>query len=749
ATTGKDALVRIWDVASTSEKRQLQGHTGCTRSVTFSSDGRLIASTGCDRVVRLWDAKTGEQVRELGGLTDAGSGVAFSPDGKLIAAGSYDKTVRVWDTATGGAVKAIEGHKDLVTAVAFGPKGRVLYSAGADKTIRMWNLAAAESREERGGHQARALGVAFSPDGKLLASVGTDKSVRLWNAKSGELLQVMLGHRAIVGCVAFDPTGELLATGSIDGSVRLWDVGTGNELDVLGKHETGIYKVAFSPDGNTLASACNDGTVRLWDVGTGTQRLKLEGHSLQVCAVDFSPDGKYLASGSRDKTIRIWEAFTGEPIETLTGHELETCPLSFNPQGTHLASTSGDETVRLWEVGTWDSKLAGRHKGNPFALLFLGQEIHVGVSRVKSPLKLWSSVRSEEVALGVGEPEMQHATFSPDGTRIATSTDQGNVVLWDTATGRPVWRAPMLKRDPPAVLTHEGWVGLAPTSSGALMPASKWRTAVESRVRTASQSHDGKLLCVATFDGELELWSIEGDERLFADRVDGLEQVVALPDGCLVGTTAGQVRLYKTAGSHQALYDRAGSIAYEAGRQEIMVTSDDEVKIFDRAGKAIASHQVDLGVTAMTRVDGLLVLGFNDGAIQLADLNNSSAQAEIRSGEFSFEGVPASSVERFLEGPKNTLVAGYANGFLGIWSMRSGTLLHHFKLHGPIEHLLFDDETLYAVTALGDRQTLDLGVLGRNYCDLMNEVWDAVPVLWSEGRAVANDPPTDHECSAN
>jgi WD40 repeat protein len=749
ASTGADSLIRLWDVASAAEKLRLSGHAATTSAVAFSGDGRMIASTSHDRTVRLWDAKSGEQVRELGGLTDIGTGVAFSPDGKQVAAGSYDRTVRVWDTATGSQIKSIAGHRDIVTAVAFGPAGRVLYSAGADKTIRIWNLEAGEPRAVRGGHATRALGVAFSPGGELLASVGTDKSVRLWDVESGALLQALTGHGAIVSGAAFSPDGNLLASGSIDGTVRLWDVATGNEVDVLGKHETGVYDVAFSPDGNTLASGCNDNTVRLWDVGTGTERRKLEGHKHKTCSLDFSPDGRFLASGSRDTTVRIWDGFTGEPIETLTGHKDWACPVRFDPAGKRLATASSDKTVLVWDVDTWDSKLAGRHGGNPHAMWFADDQLAAIVKRdQEDPVVLWNRSQEQEIPIELNGIAMRRAAYSPDGTLVATSTDEGNVILWDVTNGRRVWRAPLLKRDPPAVLTHLGWQSLGPSSAGELTPETKWRAAIEDRVSIASQSADGKNLCARTHGDEIELWSLTRDERLFSDRIEGLSQVVALPDGCLALTTVGEVRLYRSSGSHQKLFDGANAVSFESQRQQILVATDREVRIFDVDGNEAAVHEVGRGVTALTRIGDLLVLGFQEGNIQLLSSQGAAAGSGLGAGDFSFEEVPSSSVRRLLAGPMETLVVGYDNGFLGIWSLRSGTLLHHFRLHGPLEHMLLDGSTLYTATRLGDHQKLDLGVLGRDYCDLMREVWQAVPVVWSEGRAMAQPPPTDHECSS-
>jgi WD40 repeat protein len=172
------------------------------------------------------------------------------------------------------------------------------------------------------------------------------------------------------------------------------------------------------------------------------------------------------------------------------------------------------------------------------------------------------------------------------------------------------------------------------------------------------------------------------------------------------------------------------------------------VKFFDASGGELRSHRIDPGATALTRVGDVLVLGFREGDIQLVDLPGGAPKGGPRGMEFSFEGVPASAVRRFLPGPLDTLVAGYANGFLGIWSLRSGTLLYRLRLHGPVEHLLLDDEILYAASGLGDHVALDLGVLGRPYCELMRDVWSAVPVVWSEGHAIAQPPPEEHACTA-
>ncbi|WP_414588900.1 NACHT and WD repeat domain-containing protein, partial [Scytonema sp. PCC 10023] len=136
-------------------------------------------------------------VREYNRLekhTDKVFSVSYSPDGKTLASASADNTIKLWDVATGEERTADMGHNDSVYSVAFSSDGKTLASASADNTIKLWNVATGKEKTTLNGHSNAVISVSYSPDGKTLASASRDNTIKLWDAATGKEKTTLNGH---------------------------------------------------------------------------------------------------------------------------------------------------------------------------------------------------------------------------------------------------------------------------------------------------------------------------------------------------------------------------------------------------------------------------------------------------------------------------------------------------------------------------------------------------------------------------
>jgi hypothetical protein len=285
--------------------RTLTG-TAAISSIAFSPDGQLLVSGDFDNTVRLWQVATGQELRNLTGHTKPVMAVAYLPIGRAVASGGLDGTIKFWDPASGVVLNSYFAQS-VVFGLVFAHDGSVLASAHLDKNLRLWDPVTTKLLRTFVGHTDRVFSITFSPDDKTLASGGLDNTVRLWDAGTGQERFTLNGHTLTVDAVAFSPDGKVLASASWDKTIKLWNPATGQLQATLSGHDGLVQAVAFSPNGNLLASASADRTVRLWNPANGQVIATLTGHSEAVDTVVFSPDGRLLATGSADKTIRLWD----------------------------------------------------------------------------------------------------------------------------------------------------------------------------------------------------------------------------------------------------------------------------------------------------------------------------------------------------------------------------------------------------------------------------------------------------------
>ena len=470
ASVTSDGALQLWSVEQRRELGEpLRGHPQQLNGVAFSPDGKIVAAGGSDKTVQLWDVATKKAIGEpLTGHLGRVWSIAFSPDGKVLASSSSDKTVRLWAVETG--TSRTLSVSSTIWRVAFSPDGKILALAGSDRSIQLWDLAATPHLIGRLlGHKSLVTSVAFSPDGSKIVSGSEDQTVRLWDVKGRSPLgKPLLGHTAFVTDVKFSPDGQSIASTSYDRSVKLWNVKEHRFLRDLNGHFDRVWSVAFSPDGSLLASSSSDKTVRLWNPTAKGQLLEFSARQRDnVTAVSFSPDGKRVASGSHDQIVRIWNLGSGQLERSLQGHTDIITSLAFSPDGRVLASAGYDCTIRLWDVAD----------GKPLAQPFTG---HL--------------------------QSINGIAFSPDGRMLASASSDHFVGLWDIARGNQSFQPLRGHSD---------------------------------IVTSVAFSPDNKSLASAGYDGTLRIWDVNRGKELgppITGQSDKITSVAFSPDGKMIAT---------------------------------------------------------------------------------------------------------------------------------------------------------------------------------------------------------------------
>jgi WD40 repeat protein len=220
-----DRTVKLWDTRTGKELPL----PGCDRfelmvySVAFSPDGHAFA-TGAHQEARLWDLTGRSLLPPLQADAEFVSGVTFSPDGKYLATVGHTGIARIWDVTSGGEISSFKGPS--ANAVAFHPKGKYVASGGTDGQVRLWDPATGQPiHDPLSKHTDRVQSVAFSQDKGYLATASPNEVI-VWDANSFKKLQTFDRLAGRIWSVAFRPDGKRLAAASGykgKGEIKIWD----------------------------------------------------------------------------------------------------------------------------------------------------------------------------------------------------------------------------------------------------------------------------------------------------------------------------------------------------------------------------------------------------------------------------------------------------------------------------------------------------------------------------------------------
>ncbi|MBD2458719.1 AAA-like domain-containing protein [Nostoc sp. FACHB-87] len=535
--------------------------------------------------------------------------------------------------------------------------------------------------------QGEIKSLSLSFDGKKNATAGSDGTVKIWN-KSGQKLSEFKADKGSVYSVIFTPNGQNLVTTGADGIAKLWDL-SGNLLAKFSHNQEFIYSISISPNGKIIATASRNGTVTIWNI-SGRQLRKFEAHQYRLNCLRFSPDGQSIVTAGSDKSS--------------TYQSIRVTVISREIDGKYKELSPNDD-ARLWNL--FGNKLA-EFKGHEEAInnvSFSPDGQRLATASDDGTARLWdlsgkqldATSKSQKVAI-------KDVSFSQDGKYIATAADDGTVNILTISKED----MSQLRNNKASKETNNQLKGITVNipAEKRFFQSTKTFKGHKGAVNILSFSPKGEFLVTAGDDGTVRLWAISKDKEFqWEQKSAGQYWVTFSPNGQLLATSGGGgVKIWDLWGrfltelKHQR---EIWSVVFSPdGKILVTVGKDGLIRVWNLSGKLLAQwqgHEGRISWVSFSPDGKYIATSSTDSTAKLWDLSGKlldefkEHKGEVSAINFSPDGKDLVTVGR--------------DGFVRIWKLSGQEVLKFQKFwefnsqQGEINSASISPDGKYIATA--------------------------------------------------
>ncbi len=317
-----------------------------------------------------------------------------------------------------------------------------------------------------------------------------------------------------------------------------------------GSHTATVRNLLLNSDESILVSSGDDKVIRLWDAKTkrpireirGQVSVDLEG---AINAMALSPDDRWLAvsvffphqhNGAEKRGfLRIHDFSTGKLVKILEGHSKALQSLKFSHDGTMLAageSLEDNPLAIIWDTANWSVRQSfSGHEDGISDVAFTPDQSRLITSSWDHSLRIWDIASGQNVKTiqSAHKGRIYAAKLPPKSDRpiVVTGGADKNVKIWNYETGKAVKSVSFKRRIRGVEVNPSGtrivassvgeyvnaWVAVIDTSNGKVL--NRYREHNRT-TRALILSNDGNtVFSSGGFRHEIDSWSLADAQQIY------------------------------------------------------------------------------------------------------------------------------------------------------------------------------------------------------------------------------------------